>query len=702
MSKNQNSRVALCGNCKHFVAGGLCELVKGQINSKSTCDLHEFGDPKPIDVTVNPTHTKTKTNYKPGFISETVTGDLVQKAIQMEHELLARGIPEEEVHRAVVAYFSQPEPPPAMPWPGPVTGLDLAGNINPLIVPDTGEPLTDFTGLPNDVQPYPTPNVSPYGIGTTSQPYPSFYSPSPNLGSLSNTYDVLNYPYPGDNTNWNATASDLNSQPSMHGEYGYNVASTVPPFPKNYEGLHNDYHIHSKGIEPSGALHETFNPKELSAGIEIELEHTNNRDTAKKIAIDHLREDPKYYTKLLTHVEPEKKHLLERKITEAKKDDTKKKLLTLLGKWTILLGGVVAIDSIIKNYLDSGDEKPLKIIAQYNYHGHDKDDECAKFSGKRFDLLETHNRPVIPSEKLGYTTTHPQCVCTWDVKPNVKPFVNKLSKNQQDEISKVEKHITQAAKKGELHKVNKDGKLSKKTTSKNPLKELCSCMNVTLPPFNLSLPKRAESGSNQRLHRKALQEAITNLRSEFVWLTDDYISNAKKLANDAGGELYLVRAAGEAITDHTGEGEPYRRKLSSEELNAMARTAIGKSMDINHQPEFETDATILDAEFDKNRKEMQMLVVERDPQIIDAINDGKITAVSINGGMPRSENIEPCNGNCDGNNCELCLVPQGVVLGELDGIAMTWVITDKNGLYWNGHHVSSAEPGIKFTKIESL
>ena len=125
-------------------------------------------------------------------------------------------------------------------------------------------------------------------------------------------------------------------------------------------------------------------------------------------------------------------------------------------------------------------------------------------------------------------------------------------------------------------------------------------------------------------------------------------------------------------------------------------------MDINHQPELQTDATILDVEFDKNRKEMQMLVVERDPQINQAIDDGKITAVSINGGMPRSEKIEPCNHGCTDDTCELCLVPQGVVLGELDGIGMTWVVTDKNGLYWNGNFVPSAEPGIKFTIIEAL
>ena len=134
----------------------------------------------------------------------------------------------------------------------------------------------------------------------------------------------------------------------------------------------------------------------------------------------------------------------------------------------------------------------------------------------------------------------------------------------------------------------------------------------------------------------------------------------------------------------------------------MTRTAIGKKMDINHQPEYETDATILDAEFDVNRKEMQMLVLERDREINNAIEEGKITAVSINGGMPRNESIEPCDHNCKSDNCELCLIPNGVVLGEIDGIGMTWVVTDPNGLYWNGHFVPSAEPGIKFTKIETL
>jgi hypothetical protein len=42
-----------------------------------------------------------------------------------------------------------------------------------------------------------------------------------------------------------------------------------------------------------------FNPKELARGIEVEAEHTGaNLNLAREIAMDHLKEDPRYYTKL--------------------------------------------------------------------------------------------------------------------------------------------------------------------------------------------------------------------------------------------------------------------------------------------------------------------------------------------------------------------------------------------------------------------
>jgi hypothetical protein len=43
-----------------------------------------------------------------------------------------------------------------------------------------------------------------------------------------------------------------------------------------------------------------YDPEELKKGIEVEKEHTDDHRIAMKIALDHLDEDPKYYTKLAT------------------------------------------------------------------------------------------------------------------------------------------------------------------------------------------------------------------------------------------------------------------------------------------------------------------------------------------------------------------------------------------------------------------
>ena len=42
-----------------------------------------------------------------------------------------------------------------------------------------------------------------------------------------------------------------------------------------------------------------FNPRELEMGIEVEAEHVgSNLNLAREIAMDHLKEDPRYYSKL--------------------------------------------------------------------------------------------------------------------------------------------------------------------------------------------------------------------------------------------------------------------------------------------------------------------------------------------------------------------------------------------------------------------
>ena len=43
---------------------------------------------------------------------------------------------------------------------------------------------------------------------------------------------------------------------------------------------------------------ETYDPAELRAGCQIELEHTSDPDEACSIAKVHLREDRRYYSKL--------------------------------------------------------------------------------------------------------------------------------------------------------------------------------------------------------------------------------------------------------------------------------------------------------------------------------------------------------------------------------------------------------------------
>jgi hypothetical protein len=43
---------------------------------------------------------------------------------------------------------------------------------------------------------------------------------------------------------------------------------------------------------------QSFDPHELAMGMKVEMEHTRDQRLAKEIAIDHLTEDPHYYSKL--------------------------------------------------------------------------------------------------------------------------------------------------------------------------------------------------------------------------------------------------------------------------------------------------------------------------------------------------------------------------------------------------------------------
>jgi hypothetical protein len=64
------------------------------------------------------------------------------------------------------------------------------------------------------------------------------------------------------------------------------------------------YRIESKHRDrlPGGLADKSkpsdFCPRELERGIEVEREHTKDGGLAREIAMDHLKEDPRYYTKL--------------------------------------------------------------------------------------------------------------------------------------------------------------------------------------------------------------------------------------------------------------------------------------------------------------------------------------------------------------------------------------------------------------------
>lgn len=55
--------------------------------------------------------------------------------------------------------------------------------------------------------------------------------------------------------------------------------------------------INLKPIHDENNEESVFNDQ-LKQGIEVEKEHTPDSNIAKKIALDHLKEDPLYYTKL--------------------------------------------------------------------------------------------------------------------------------------------------------------------------------------------------------------------------------------------------------------------------------------------------------------------------------------------------------------------------------------------------------------------
>lgn len=58
----------------------------------------------------------------------------------------------------------------------------------------------------------------------------------------------------------------------------------------------NEWKDQLKGGLADNNKPEDFDQKELAMGIKVEMEHTNDKKIATEIAMDHLKENPKYYT----------------------------------------------------------------------------------------------------------------------------------------------------------------------------------------------------------------------------------------------------------------------------------------------------------------------------------------------------------------------------------------------------------------------
>ena len=309
-------------------------------------------------------------------------------------------------------------------------------------------------------------------------------------------------------------------------------------------------------------------------------------------------------------------------------------------------------------------QEAKKKLMRFVYEKKENCPICKRYDGQIYDV-NSSSSPIPPSLGKGYTNTHPNCQCTYET-VDVSAKAMPLTQAGKKHISHVNRVIGQKSRHGELHPVRKDGTLSDKVTSRNI--------------------------------RKA-QESIGVVNA--TWLEPGYLENAKKAAEAQGGRLDLIKAAEETITDHRSEGEPYLRKLAATELQKMTRTAIGHGIDLNHMgPDFRTSSVIIDGEWDPNVEEMQYLVIESDPEVIAAIDRGDIADVSINGGAPRREVIEPCDGHCTDGSCQMCNVPVGVILAELDDIGFTWVVT--RPFMWKGNMIPAATPGIKTTVIQPI
>lgn len=74
--------------------------------------------------------------------------------------------------------------------------------------------------------------------------------------------------------------------------------SVAKKFVRADKGIAEDKIPGGRDAKDLAAFLSRFDFDEVAKGIKVEMEHTDDRETAKEIASDHLDEDPHYYSKL--------------------------------------------------------------------------------------------------------------------------------------------------------------------------------------------------------------------------------------------------------------------------------------------------------------------------------------------------------------------------------------------------------------------
>jgi hypothetical protein len=90
---------------------------------------------------------------------------------------------------------------------------------------------------------------------------------------------------------------DLREGNMSQAQFMRNIRLTMPQYVTNVTSFDDSVRIlRNKGILTEADMN--MGSSELEMGIKVEMEHTDDVDVAKKIAMDHLAENPKYYSEL--------------------------------------------------------------------------------------------------------------------------------------------------------------------------------------------------------------------------------------------------------------------------------------------------------------------------------------------------------------------------------------------------------------------